>query len=48
MQITIDAKDETKNAKEKSLLNITVVDNEPPNPGGDLFLKSGTDISQMR
>ena len=34
LQITIDAKDETKNAKEKSLLNITVVDKEPPNPGG--------------
>ena len=46
IEITVDSKDEIKSALEKGTLSINVVDNQPPEPGGDLVFKSGSDISQ--
>ena len=46
IEITVDSKDEVKSALEKGTLSINVVDNQPPEPGGDLVFKSSSDISQ--
>ncbi|MFL2802951.1 MAG: hypothetical protein ACJ0DD_09420, partial [Paracoccaceae bacterium] len=46
IQITVDARDSEGNlASEKGTINVTVVDNEPPKPGGDLTFKQTDSIS---
>ena len=46
IEITVDSKDEIKSALEKGTLSINVVDNQLPEPGGDLVFKSRSNISQ--
>ena len=46
IQLTVDARDDQQSATEKSSINVTVVDNQPPEPGGDLIFKKGSNITE--